>query len=88
MRYVIAGKNHLRVHNTEFVYKLNQDRHLMRKCSITHVRVTTVAVGRQLVLNILMCVCVFVASTIEHKKRKCHILVCGLPASTIFFHVT
>jgi len=31
--------------------------------------------------------CVFVALGIQHAMRKRRVLVCGLPGSTIFFHV-
>jgi len=31
--------------------------------------------------------CVFVALGIQHAKRTCHIVTCGLPGSTIFLHI-
>jgi hypothetical protein len=31
---------------------------------------------------------VFVAFGIQHVMRTRHILICGLPGSTIFFHIT
>ena len=32
-------------------------------------------------------VCVFVALGIQHAMRMRHIIICGLPHSTIFFHI-
>jgi len=31
--------------------------------------------------------CVFVDLDIQHAMRMCHIVICGLPGSTIFFHI-
>ena len=31
--------------------------------------------------------CVFVALGIEHAMRMCHIVICGLRGSTVFFHI-
>jgi len=31
--------------------------------------------------------CVFVALDVQHAKRVSHIVICGLPGSTIFFHI-
>jgi hypothetical protein len=31
--------------------------------------------------------CVFVALAIQHAMRMCHIVICGLPGSIIFFHL-
>jgi len=44
--------------------------------------VTTVAVEKQKVLHILS---VFVALTILHAMRMRHIVICGLPRSTVSF---
>jgi hypothetical protein len=38
-------------------------------------------------LNIITSECVFVALRIQHAKRTRHIVLCGLPHSTIFFHI-
>jgi len=32
--------------------------------------------------------CVFVALVIQHEMRMRHIVTCGLPGSTVFFHIT
>jgi len=33
------------------------------------------------------CVSVFVALGIQHEERMRHNVICGLPGSTIFFHI-
>ena len=48
------------------------------------VRVTIVVVEKEYYIK---CLCLFVALGIEHAKRKRHIFICGLPCSTIFFHI-
>ena len=35
----------------------------------------------------ILCVCVSVALGIQHVMRMRHIVICGLPLSTIFFHI-
>jgi hypothetical protein len=37
-------------------------------------------------VNITYYECVFVALSIQHATRECHIITCGLSDSTIFFH--
>jgi len=36
----------------------------------------------------VLCVCTFVALGIQHEMRMCGILICDLPPSTIFFHIS
>ena len=43
-----------------------------------------VTVEKLLVLHNLS---VFLALGIQHAMRTCHIVICGLPRSTVFFHV-
>ena len=35
-----------------------------------------------------VCVCVCVALVFQHATRMRHIVICGLPRSTLFFHLT
>jgi len=38
-------------------------------------------------MSITYCECVFIALGIQHAMRMRHIVICGLPYSTIFFHI-
>ena len=50
------------------------------------VRATIVALEKQWVLgNMSACICV--AFVIQHAMRMLHFVICGLPSSTIFFHI-
>jgi len=35
----------------------------------------------------ILCVCVFVALGNQHAMHMRHIVFCGLPGSTVFFHI-
>jgi hypothetical protein len=52
---------------------------------LRRVRATIFAVEKQPVLHNL---CVFVALRTQHTVRMRHIVICDLPRSTIFFHIT
>ena len=54
------------------------------KVTLTHVRLTIVAVERQ---SITFSECVFVALGIHHAMRMRHIVICGLPGSKVFSHI-
>jgi hypothetical protein len=61
-----------------------------RQCTydvtLRRVRVTiVVVVGKA--IGITYCECVFVAFVIQHAMRVLRIVICGLPRSTIFFHI-
>jgi len=47
---------------------------------------TTAAVEKK-VRSITKSVCVFVALGIQHKLHMHHTVTCGLPSSTVFFHI-
>jgi hypothetical protein len=51
---------------------------------LRRVRATIVEVERQYVLY---SECVFVGLGIQHAMRMGHTAICGLPSSTIFFHI-
>ena len=48
-------------------------------------RATTVAVEKQ---RVLLNLYVFVALVTQHAMCMRHIVICGLPRSTIFFHIS
>jgi len=53
--------------------------------TVMHVRVTFVAVENNKYL--IFPVCVFGALGIRREMRTCHIVICGLFGSTLFFHI-
>jgi len=36
---------------------------------------------------VCVCVCVCVTLTLQHAMGMCHIVICGAPRCTIFFHI-
>ena len=86
--YLYGQAVFLRVLAAVTIREDQHDRQYTYKVTFRHVRVTTVAVEKRWVLhNRSVCVCVFVALRIQHAMRVRHIVICGLPRSTIFFHI-
>jgi hypothetical protein len=59
----------------------------MYKVTLRHVRATVVAVEKNYKKkNVCVCVCVSAALHIQHATCVPHIVICGLPRFTKFFH--
>ena len=64
-----------------------QDRQYTYNLTLWRICATIVAVDSNEYYTRTTCVGVFVALGIQHAMRMCHIAVCGLPRSIIFFHI-
>jgi hypothetical protein len=53
---------------------------------LRRVRITIVALEKPYVLQILACVCSLIQPTFN-VFAPCNIVICGLPCSTVFFHI-
>ena len=63
---------------------IKQDRQCTYNVTLRRFRDTIVVVEKQQVLH-AMAECVALA--IQHARHMCYIVICGLPHSTIFFHI-
>ena len=63
---------------------MQRDRQCTYNVTLRRVRATIVVVEKQWILHILS---VYVALDIEHAVHMCHIVICGLPRSKIFFRI-
>ena len=87
--YVTAGTKHVRVHNTEFLYKVKQDRHCTCKRNIQPRSLNHCC--RWKAISIIYSACVSVALVIQHGKgMRCIILITvaclRLPYFSTSFH--
>jgi hypothetical protein len=69
-----------------------QDKQCTYNITLRRIRTTIIVVEKQWVLHnlsvcVCVCVCVFVALIIQHAFRMRYTVICGLPPSTIFFHI-
>jgi len=64
-----------------------QDRQYTYILTLRRFCATIVAVESNEYYTRTICVCVFVALGNQHAMRMCHIVVCGLPRSILFFHI-
>jgi hypothetical protein len=76
----------LAIHNVKWQQHSNNTGNNVRNVTSRYVRPTIVAVEKQWVLHNLYVP--FVALGIQHELRMCHIVICGLPRSTKFFHIS
>jgi hypothetical protein len=55
---------------------------------VTLRRVRAIIVAVEKAISITYSAFVFVVLGIRHVMRMCHIVICGLPGSTVFFYIT
>ena len=78
------GQQNVKITNLVFYFSQLQDSQATYRVTMKYVRATVVAVEKQQAWHILS---VFAALGIQHAMRRHSIVICGLPASTVFFHI-
>ena len=59
----------------------------MYRATLTFRRVRITIVANEKAVTVTFSECVCVALVIQHAMRMRHIVICGLPVSTLFFHI-
>ena len=64
-----------------------QDRQCACKCNIDARFCNHCCRGKAISITYSVCVCVCVSLSIRHTMHMPHFVICGLPGSTVFFHI-